>query len=84
MKGRGAKEAEVIAASVAGRIADGVAVWRAVTLGAHDTWLDGQPGGDKAVLKTLVKAFADACSLQVSRPSRARAAQASPARTSPA
>jgi hypothetical protein len=52
-------EAEVLARSVEGRIADGVAVWRAVALGIHDTWLDGQPGGDKPALKVLVAAFAD-------------------------
>jgi hypothetical protein len=60
-------EAEFIAASVVGRLADGVAVWRAVVMGKHDLWLDSQPGGDKAALKTLVKSFAEACSRQVNR-----------------
>jgi hypothetical protein len=60
-------EAELIAASVVGRLADGVAVWRAVVMGKHDLWLDGQPGGDKTALKALVKSFAEACSRQVSR-----------------
>lgn len=60
-------EAECIAASVAGRIADGVAVWRAVNQDTHDDWLDAQPGGDHAALKTLVRAFADNCSRTISR-----------------
>jgi hypothetical protein len=60
-------EAESIAASVAHRIADGVAVWRAVEQGTHDGWLDARPGGDKPALKMLVKAFAAACSKSVAR-----------------
>jgi hypothetical protein len=60
-------EAETLSTAVAGRIADGVAVWRAVVLGTHDTWLDGGPGGDKPALKTLVKSFSESCSQAVSR-----------------
>lgn len=61
------QEAEVVAAAVAGRVADGVALWRAVALGIHDTWLDAQPGGDKAALKTLAASFADAAAAQIAR-----------------
>lgn len=60
-------EAEVLAESVASRIADGVAVWRAAVLGTHDGWLDGQPGGDKPALKALVKSFAEGCSAVAKR-----------------
>jgi hypothetical protein len=60
-------EAETIGASVARRSADGVAVWRAVVDGTHDSWLDAQPGGDKAALKTLVQSFAEACSASIAR-----------------
>jgi hypothetical protein len=60
-------EAEAIASAVAGRIADGVAVWRAAALGRHDDWLDAQPGGDKPELKALVAGFADACSERLGR-----------------
>ena len=40
-------EAEQICGALAGRIADGVAIWRAVRSGAHDAWIDAasaQPG----------------------------------------
>lgn len=61
-------EAESIGRSIARRIADGVAVWRAVLLGTHDTWLDTtSAGGDAPALKTLVKSFADACTASVNR-----------------
>lgn len=60
-------EAEFIARSVAGRIVDGVAVWRAVTLGSHDAWLDSEAPGDENELKALVKEFADACSQAIAR-----------------
>jgi hypothetical protein len=60
-------EADVIGNAVAGRIADGVAVWRSVVLGTHDAWLDSQPGGNKLELKALVKSFADSCARQVGR-----------------
>ena len=45
--------AEQIKISVGGRIADGVAIWRAVESGAHDSWIDSEPGGDKAELKAI-------------------------------
>jgi hypothetical protein len=60
-------EAEVIARSLAGQVADGVAVWRASVLGTHDAWLTEQLGVDHAALILLVKAFADACSQSVAR-----------------
>ncbi len=60
-------EAESIGAAVTRRVADGVAVWRASVNGAHDTWLDTQPGGDKAAIKTLVRSFAETCSASVAR-----------------
>jgi hypothetical protein len=60
-------EAESIALVVAGRITDGVAVWRAVVQGRHDSWIDNQPGGDKPALKTLAKSFADAFTQSINR-----------------
>ena len=60
-------EADTLARSVAGQVADGVAVWTAVLRNTHDAWLDSQPGGDKAALKTLVKTFAEAVSRSVGR-----------------
>ncbi len=60
-------EGQALATSVEGRIADGIAVWRAAMLGIHDSWLDGQPGGDKPALKALVAGFADRCSQLVGR-----------------
>ena len=48
-----------------GRIADGVAVWRAVALGTHDTWLDGQPGGDKPRSRRCREHLPTACSRAV-------------------
>jgi hypothetical protein len=60
-------EAEAIWRSTAGRIADGVAIWRAVLLGKHDDWLDDQAIMDAPALKTLLKEFADECSHCVDR-----------------
>jgi len=60
-------EAEFITRSVAGRIADGVAVWRHVTLGKHGAWLDAEAPGDEGALKTLVGEFSDACSQAIAR-----------------
>ena len=60
-------EAESIRLSVSKRIADGVAVWRAVVLGTHDTWLASTGTGDQADLIALVQAFADECSQSVKR-----------------
>ena len=50
-------EAEEIRNSVATRIADGVAILRAVENGTHDTWLDSEPTGDPA-LKPIAATFA--------------------------
>jgi len=47
-----------ILASVGSRIADGVAIVRAVENGTHDPWIDSLPSGDKADLKTIAAAFA--------------------------
>jgi hypothetical protein len=60
-------EGEFIGRSVAGRIADGVAVWRYVTLGKHDAWLDAAAPGDEAALKIVARRFADACSQTIAR-----------------
>jgi hypothetical protein len=60
-------EAESIGLSAARRVADGVAIWRSVTLGTHDAWLDTTASVSKAALKILVKSFADACSKSVNR-----------------
>jgi hypothetical protein len=60
-------DAEQIKTSVGGRIADGVAIWRAVESGTHDTWLDSQPGGDKEALKIVAATFAEFCSKKFNR-----------------
>jgi hypothetical protein len=60
-------DAEAIKTSVGGRVADGVAIWRAVEGGTHDDWLDSQPGGDKAALKVIASDFADYCSKKFKR-----------------
>lgn len=56
-------DAEQIKNAIAGHIADGVAIWRAVESGNHDTWLDTQPvtAAEKAALGTLAEQFADYC-----------------------
>jgi hypothetical protein len=53
-------DAEQIQKSVGARIADGVAIWRAVEDGTHDLWVDSIPA-DPA-LKSVAAAFAAACS----------------------
>jgi hypothetical protein len=60
-------EAESIGLSAAKLVADGVAIWRSVTLGTHDGWLDTTAIASKAALKILVGSFADACSKSVNR-----------------
>src|SRR5262245_51373779 len=60
-------DAEQIRTAVLGRIAEGVAIWRAVQKGTHNPWLDGEPGGDKPQLKTIAVAFAQSCSAAISR-----------------
>lgn len=61
-------DAEQIRTALSGRIADGVAVWRAVLAGTHDPWLDTQPvGGDTQTLKDVASAFAAACTARVQR-----------------
>lgn len=59
-------EAQHIQTSVGGRIADGIAIWRAVEDGTHDTWIDSQPSADLA-LKPIASAFATACSAKFQR-----------------
>jgi hypothetical protein len=58
--------AEEIRLAARGRVADGVAIWRAVELGTHDTWLDSEPTAD-ASLKPIAAAFAASCSKQFAR-----------------
>jgi hypothetical protein len=58
-------DAEQIQKSVAGRIADGVAIWRAVENGTHDAWVDSI-AADPA-LKTVAASFAAACSRKFQR-----------------
>jgi hypothetical protein len=60
-------EAEQILTSVAGLIADGVAIWRSVQSGNHDSWLDSKPDGDKAALKATAAAFAQDCTNKLKR-----------------
>jgi hypothetical protein len=54
-------DAMEILASVGSRIADGVAIVRAVQIGTHDPWIDSLPSGDKADLKNIAASFAAAC-----------------------
>ncbi len=60
-------DAEQLKASIGSRIADGVAIWRAVEAGKHDTWLDSQPGDDKPALKGIAATFANSCSAKFKR-----------------
>jgi hypothetical protein len=54
-------DAMEILASVGSRIADGVAIVRAVENGTHDPWIDSLPSGDKVDLKNIAASFAAAC-----------------------
>jgi hypothetical protein len=54
-------DAMEILASVGARIADGVAIVRAVETGTHDPWIDSLLSGDKADLKNIAASFAAAC-----------------------
>lgn len=60
-------DAEQIKTSVGSRIADGVAIARAVEKGTHDPWLDGLGEGDEAQLKAIAADFAAACSRKLKR-----------------
>lgn len=60
-------DAEQIRAAVGSRVADGVAIVRAVEKGDHDLWLDGLGEGDEALLKTIAADFAAACSKKFKR-----------------
>lgn len=60
-------EAEQIFTSIADHIADGVAIWRSVENGMHDTWLDTQPGIDNPALKSIAAAFSEYCSRKFKR-----------------
>ncbi|HEU4386632.1 MAG TPA: hypothetical protein VFV34_02460, partial [Blastocatellia bacterium] len=54
-------DAMEILASVGSRIADGVAIVRAVENGTHDPWIDSLGSGDEANLKIIAASFAAAC-----------------------
>lgn len=60
-------DAEQIKIAVGGRIADGVAIWRAVENGTHDDWLDARPGGGSAALKIIAASFAEFCAKKFER-----------------
>ena len=60
-------DAEQVRLAVAGSVPDGVAIWHAVTTGAHDPWLDGEGPGDEGALKALALQFAQACSASLER-----------------
>ncbi|WP_349606114.1 MULTISPECIES: hypothetical protein [Cupriavidus] len=60
-------DAEQVRTALAGQIADGVAIVRAVQAGTHDGWLDGEPGGDKDQLKSIAAAFAQSCTAAIGR-----------------
>jgi hypothetical protein len=60
-------DAEHIRVAMRGRIADGVAIWRALTGATHDAWLDSRPGGDKAAVKAIAATFGQYCSKKIGR-----------------
>jgi len=60
-------EAAAVVITVARRVADGVAIWRAALDGTHDTWLAGWAGAATANIKGVVDAFADLVSKSVER-----------------
>ncbi len=59
-------DAEEIRKSVENIIADGVAIWRAVEDGTHDTWIDSEAEADPA-LKDVAANFAAACAKKFKR-----------------
>lgn len=59
-------DAEQIQKSVATRIADGVAIWRAVENGTHDAWINSElPSAEDLIL--VAATFAAACSRKFQR-----------------
>jgi hypothetical protein len=60
-------DAEQIQKSVETRIADGVAIWRAVENGTHDPWVDSEFTNNQLTLKTIAGTFAAACSQKFQR-----------------
>jgi len=60
-------DAEQIKKSVGSRIADGVAIVRAVENGDHALWLDALGEGDETELKTIGAEFAAACIRKIKR-----------------
>ncbi len=60
-------EAEQFKVAVGSRIADGVAIMRAVKNGTHDSWVDTVAGGDAGALKTIAADFAAACARKLKR-----------------
>ena len=66
LSGKQDPDTEEIRISIGNRIADGVAIWRAVEKGTHDTWIDSQAGADPA-LKGVAASFADACAKKFMR-----------------
>ena len=55
-------EAEQIMRSVAGHIADGVAIWLAIQNGDHDSWLTTKAVANKAAIKGVADSFGQYCS----------------------
>lgn len=63
-------DAEQIRMAIEKRIADGVAIWRAVENGTHDPWVDSELGADAAlkdILKRVAATFAESCSKKFRR-----------------
>jgi hypothetical protein len=60
-------EAEQVMTSVAGRIADGVAIWLTIQSGDHDSWLATKVVGDKATIKGVADSFGEYCSAKFNR-----------------
>ncbi len=56
-----------VAAVAHGRVADGVALWRAVVDGLHDPWVDTLGTASAATLKSVAADFAAFCSRRVER-----------------
>lgn len=60
-------DAEQIQKSVETRIADGVAIWRAVENGTHEAWVNSEFTINQVALKTIAANFAAACARKFQR-----------------
>jgi hypothetical protein len=60
-------DADQMRAAVADRVADGVAIWRAVENGMHDPWLESLSLADEGALKDIAAAFAASRTQKIKR-----------------